>query len=137
MKRITIFYFLVNILMLCACSVVSKNGNSLFKIKDAYYQSWMVNENEKGTTIIVELSNVKSGVEFDSLVFRGNRLSVATNIDGDKLILTSILNVGIERLIVDKKPVNLPDQLIYRSNDKKYSNPIPFFKRKETRYLKK
>jgi hypothetical protein len=135
-KKLPAFCFIIFGLAIYSCCVVAKKEKTLFEVDDAYYQSWMVNENEKGTDISIVLSNVQPGVMFDSIVFRNNRLPVISSANGKTMVLTSILNIGIERISMEKISVNQPDQLMYRNNGKKYSFEIKSFKRKETKYLK-
>ena len=84
-----------------------------FKVSDAYYQTWVVSNNEKGTNIILILNDVHEGVEFDSIVFRGIRLKAFATNKNNEVSIKSILPSGASRIKLDFKVVNLPDQLIY------------------------
>jgi len=107
-----------------------------FRIKEAWYQSWIVNEHEKGTNIYLELKNVPSGMEFDSIIFRNTQLPVFLERGADTVRIKSILNIGIPLLPIDKKVVNKPDQLLYRYNGKRYSYPLKLERKGTLKYNK-
>ena len=116
------------------CSVI-KGEQPFFKVKNAFYQSWMKNENEKGTSMYLELSNVKQGIVFDSIIFRGNMLPLISENENNITKLSAALIVGTPRISLEKKIVNKPDQLLYQYNGKRYYYPVNFH-RKEMKYLK-
>ena len=116
------------------CSVI-KGGQPIFKVKNAFYQSWMKNENDKGTNLSIEMINVQQGIVFDSIVFRGNMLPVFSDIENNVTKLSAALIVGIPRISLEKKIVNKPNQLLYQYNGKRYYYPVNF-QRKEMKYLK-
>jgi hypothetical protein len=74
------------------CSILKNSDEKLFVIRDAYYQSWIRNENEKGTNIVVEVADLQPGISFDSIVFRGTRLQVFCEEKDGIVYLKSYLN---------------------------------------------
>jgi len=105
------------------CSSMRNHNSEPFNIKEAYYQSWVVSDDEKGTDIVLAMNNVKQGVEFDSIVFRGVRMRAFVTKNNKDVNIKSILPSGSSRIKLDIKVVNLPDQLIYhyRGERKSYS----------------
>jgi hypothetical protein len=125
---------IVSLFVWTCCSLKNVNKEA-FKIKEAYYQTWIVSENEKGTDIMLELTKVDKGVIFDSIVFRGVRLK-AFIIRQDNIVeLKSILPAGKSRITnLEIHPVNLPDQLIYHYKGKRMSYPLKMIERKATKF---
>lgn len=107
-------FFLLFLLMIYGCNIRNGNKIAYFQVKDAYYQSWVLSENEKGTNIILKLENVAKNLVFDSLIFRGVMLSVSISLENDQVILKSVLPVGISRIETKNKLVQKPDQLLYK-----------------------
>jgi len=117
-----------------SCQSVSKGKVSPFRLNSAYYQSWVMSENERGTDIILRLDGVRKGIEFDSIVFRGIELPVFTSAEKDVIILKSILPIGQSRIRIESRVTGGPDQLIYRIKGKRKSYLLKNLERKETRY---
>jgi hypothetical protein len=123
-------------LSLLACISMKNHDVKAFNIKKAYYQSWVVSELEKGTDIILELSDVDPEAVFDSIVFRGVRLKTFAAIHNNEVELKSILPVGISRLKIDFEVVGLPDQLIYHFRGERKSYLLKSIERKNTRFYR-
>lgn len=104
-----------------------------FRINSAYYQSWVMSENERGTDIILRLKNVRKRIKFDSIVFRGVELPVFTSAEKGGIILKSILPTGQSRIRIGSHVTGGPDQLIYRIKGERKSYPLKNLERKETR----
>ncbi len=122
------------LLSLETCHSVKNLNQHGFEIRQAYYQSWVVSENEKGTNVMLELTKADEGIVFDSIVFRGVRLKAFTTRKGDNVEIKSILPVGKSRIIgLENKVVNLPDQLIYHYHEKRMSCPLKITGGKPTR----
>jgi hypothetical protein len=85
-----------------------------FTIQDAYYQSWILNENEKGTIIIVEVKNIKPNIEFLSIVFRGIEIPLSSVRKNDTLVLKANLLTGLSKLEQKNEINSKEDQLIYQ-----------------------
>ncbi len=113
------------------CHTLKNLDKEVFKINQAYYQPWIVSEDEKGTDIIVELSDVEEAVDFDSIVFRGVRMKAFAEQKERTVELKSILPAGKSRIIdLENHVVNLPDQLIYHFQGKRVSYPLKITERK-------
>lgn len=137
LRKVTIIVpFIVAMVLLISCNLIKQNNHKAFRIKEAYYQSWVVSDDEKGTDILLTLGDVKKGVEFDSIVFRGVRLRAFATGTNDEVSLKSVLTSGIPRLKLDKTVVNLPDQLIYRFNGQRKSCLLNGIERKSTKFYR-
>ena len=128
------FIIICSILLGFGCAII-KGKQSLFQIKEAYYQSWFKSENEKGTHIVIELSNVKQEVVFDSMIFRSKILPLFIDSEGNALKLKADFVMGTSRISEESKAVSKPDQLLYKYLGKRYFNPINL-QRKEMKYYK-
>jgi len=128
------------VLFICAgasildCQSMKYYNQAEFKVKSAYCQSWIVREEEKGTDILLTLSRVKEGVEFDSIVFRGVRLKAFVTKENKEVHIKSILTTGISRIKIEKVVVNLPDQLIYHYKGERKSYPLTLIGKKTIYY---
>jgi hypothetical protein len=136
MSSSIISFCTIAFLVIFTCCKAVKSNQTLFEIKDGYYQSWMKSENEKGTNIFVTLINVKPGVTVDSIVFRGSKIPAFVSINGDTFKIKGILNSGIPVLEVEKKPSKLPDQIIYSYKGKRLTFFLTHLQRKEMMYYK-
>ena len=116
------------------CVTTQRFEKNFFKVKTASYQSYMKNENEKGTNVSIEISELKDGVEFDSIVFRELRNTIAAEKKGSSIILKSFYEYGIQKLEKKYTVDNRPDMLIFRANNIKYCVPIKNWKRKRLKY---
>jgi hypothetical protein len=116
------------------CSFVKSSGEKYFEIKDAYYQSWVLNENEKGTDVFIEAIHVKEGIVFDSIIFRGQSLPVFSEEKNGIVYLKSIINVGISKIQSESKATNLPDQLIYSYQGTKHNWILKNIRRGKMKY---
>ena len=104
-----------------------------FKIKKAFYQSWIIDENEKGTDIVLELTRIKKGVTFDSIIFRGIKVKAFVTAHKKGVEIKGIIPSGKSRIKLDYKVVNLPDQLIYHQNGEKKELLLKNIRREKTR----
>jgi len=134
-----IILFAVIILIFINTAFGLNSGNNLckkppFKLKKAYYQSWIISNEEKGTDVILLLTNIEKGVTFDSIIFRGIKLEAFKTLMKKELQLKSILPGGKSRIKIDLDVVNLPDQLIYHHNGERKTFPLNSIVRQKTRY---
>lgn len=118
------------------CSSMRNHNPEPFNVKEAYYQSWVVSDDEKGTDIVLTMNDVKQGVEFDSIVFRGVRMRAFVTQNNYKVSIKSILPSGKSRIKMDITVVNLPDQLIYHYHGVRISYPFKTIKGKMTKFYK-
>jgi hypothetical protein len=135
-KVIISFLFGTVWLSLLACDTMKGKNTEAFKIKGAYYQTWVVSDNEKGTDIILIIKKVQDGVAFDSIVFRGVRLKAFVTRDNKGVNIKSVLTSGKSRLHIQGQVVNIPDQLIYHFHGERKSYPLKTIKPKATKFYK-
>lgn len=124
----------IYIFFVSCCNLMKCSDGKLFNIKDAYYQSWVASEKEKGTNIFIKVANVKDGVVFDSLIFRGIKLPVFTEVQNEIMTLKAIVNIEISRISLESVVVNKPDQLLYRFQEAKHSYILKKIRREKMRY---
>jgi hypothetical protein len=127
-------FLLIRIILISGCSSLRNANDKFFTLKNAYYQSWMINNNDKGTNIYIELTDVKPGVEFDSVVFRGIKIPVFIDEKDSITKLKSILYRDLDIFFKNQKVSNLPDQLIYHYHNSKYSFKLDTIRRINMRY---
>jgi hypothetical protein len=108
-------------------------SDNSFNVKKARYQSWIIGENEKGTNIVLELTRVKKGVTFDSIIFRGIKLKAFITTLKKGVEIKGIIPSGKSRIKIDYEVVNLPDQLIYQRNGEKRKFLLKNIRRETTR----
>lgn len=130
-------YFLLFVLFITCSSVAVGSQiqpeNNSFKVKRSFYQSWIIGENEKGTDIVLELTRIKKGVTFDSLIFRGIKVEAFVTTLKKGVEIKGIIPSGKSRIKIDYEVVNLPDQLIYHQNGKKREFLLKSIRRGKTR----
>lgn len=130
-------YFLLFILFITFSSFAVGSqiqpGNNSFKVKRSFYQSWIISENEKGTDIVLELTSIKKGVTFDSLIFRGIKVKAFVTTLKKGVEIKGIISSGKSRIKIDYEVVNLPDQLIYHLNGEKKELLLKNIRREKTR----
>jgi hypothetical protein len=130
-------YFLLFVLFITCSSVavgsLIQPADKPFKVKRSFYQSWIIGENEKGTDIVLELTRVKKGVTFDSLIFRGIRVKAFITTQKNGVEIKGIIPSGKSRIKFDYEVVNLPDQLIYHQNGEKKEFLLKNIGREKTR----
>jgi hypothetical protein len=116
------------------CATTQQLEKNHFTIKSATYQSWMKNENEKGTNVKIEMIKIKDGIVFDSIIFRELRNTINVVKIGDSTLLKTTYELGIPKLenkyFIDKRP----DMLIYRLNNVKHYIVIKNWKRESMKY---
>lgn len=121
-------------LILCECNMAKSSGEKYFKIEEAFYQSWLKNENDKGTTVTIILSSIKNNIQFDSIVFRGQQITVSAENKENTTILSATIYSGIHKLNINSKPVNKPDQLIFRVNGETHIYILKNIRREKMKY---
>lgn len=134
MRPKSLFFFLL-FLMIYGCNIRNGSNINYFQVKDAFYQSWVLNENEKGTNIILKMENVDKNIVFDSLIFRGVMLTVSISFENDQVILKSVLPVGISRIETKNKLVQKPDQLLYKYFGIRGFYPLKDIRREKGKYF--
>jgi len=108
---------------------------SRFNVDKASYQSWRISETEMGKDIILEISDVPEGIEFQSLVFGRQEVDIQeVNKDNGKVTLKATIQQG--KSIVEnseQKSVNKPDQLNFSRNGKSDFVQLSDWERKPTK----
>lgn len=121
--------------VISGCSVLLKSEHELFRITDAYYQSWMVKNLEKGTDVFVELKKLDENVEFTSLVFRGLELDITASSEGSKTLIKGTINTGpslIENY--DYKAGGPNDIIRYAYDGREYDYPLKNVRRENSNF---
>jgi|GEM_PF-2410889 len=129
--------FLAIALLLVSSGIFASPGSSAsnpFTVKKAFYQSWVISENEKGTNVVLELTRIRKGVTFDSIIFRGVRMKALVSATKRGAEIKSILPSGKSRIKITIEVVNLPDQLIYHQEGERKVFFLKDLKRKNTRF---
>lgn len=137
MKRIQLFTVLIAMFIFSACVTLFNSEHELFKIKDIYYQSWVVKDLEKGTDVIIEMKNLDDEVEFTSLIFRGIEVDVSMKIEGSKTIVKGTINTGpslIENY--EYKSTGSDNMIKYKYKGEEFSYPLTNIERESTRFIK-
>lgn len=127
-------YLFFLFVILGSCSILNNQHEKLFKVENAYYQSWMVNEQEKGTNIFIEVIAIKQGVIFDSIAFRGTLLPVSLEIKDGVTILKGTLFNENKRIGSEQKYTEKADQLFYTYKENQYSLILKNIKRRDMKY---
>jgi hypothetical protein len=110
------------------------SGGKLFEIKDAYYQSWVISESEKGTSIIIEISEIKNGVVFDSIIFRGLRLPVFIEEKDGITYLKSMYNAELSKISLNSDVADEPDKILYHYQTSKRLYDLKNIRRLKMKY---
>jgi hypothetical protein len=118
-----------------SCQALRQNNEAPFRVKDALYYSWFVNEKERGTNVEITLSNLKGTLQFEAVVFRNMKIPVATIISSDSVILKGVLT-GPESVLEDRSELSTgQDRLLYILDGDTASVNIDF-RRTEMKYFK-
>jgi hypothetical protein len=131
-------YFFPILFFVFSCNILNNQQKKLFTVKDAYYQSWIVDEQNKGTTITIVLSEIDNSVNFDSLVFRGIQMPVdVESKDGTSIIKSTYSqhqNLFIEK---SNNPTFGNDALIYTYKGEKKYYKLESIRREDMKYNKR
>lgn len=118
-----------------SCQALRQNNEAPFRVKDANYYSWFVNENERGTNVELTLANLKGTLQFEAVIFRNIKIPVATIISGDSVMLKGVMS-GPESVLADRSELSTgQDRLLYILNGDTASVNIDF-RRTEMKYFK-
>ena len=129
--------FLLISLFIISCSSMRTRQSNPFTVTAASYSSWFVNETEKGTQVTINLSDVRDGVIFDSLVFRTMKIPVVTERSGDSTVVKAVLS-GNESVLENRALLgNGLDRLIYTWKGERLSYEIKEYTREDSKYLRR
>ena len=134
MKAIPFVLLFLIIVIINSCGAIYKSSLVGFTIKDAYYQSWAFNEKEKGTDVFIVLKNVKPGIEFNTIIFRGMELPISKTSQKGKTTLKVSFRFGLSKLEQKKKTSNKENQLIYQMGKERRILILKEIRRKNTKY---
>jgi hypothetical protein len=108
-----------------SCSANDSNGNKLFTIEDATYQSWSEASSGSGTDVIIKLKEVDQNVSFSTLTFRGKTAPVtATSDDGITILKVRFFNDGSIVEADEQGNSDEPDNLKYTFKNAEYRYPL-------------
>ena len=118
-----------------SCQALRHNNEAPFRVKDALYNSWFVDEKERGTNVEITLSNLKGTLQFEAVVFRNMKIPLATVISNDSVILKGVMT-GPESVLEDRSELSTGhDRLLYILDGDTASVSIDF-RRTEMKYFK-
>lgn len=118
-----------------SCQALRHNNEAPFRVKDALYYSWFVNEKERGTNVEITLSNLKGTLQFEAVVFRNMKIPVTTIISSDTVILKGVMT-GPESVLEDRSELSTgQERLLYILDGDTASVSIDF-RRTEMKYFK-
>lgn len=123
-------------LLLYGCNAVKIKSDLPFKFVSAEYGTNIAGEAEIWTNIEMKLTQLHSGVTFDSVVFKNTCIPVSQTDQGDTTFLKATLIDRSNKLHVENKSTGKPDQLEYTYHSKKYGYVIKDFKRRPMRIKK-
>jgi len=123
------------VLIQFSCQAIRHNNTAPFKVKDAIYYSWFVNENERGTNVELTLTKLKGTIEFEAIIFRNIKIPLATIISENSVLLKGVLP-GPESILPDRSELSTgPDRLLFIRNGDSSSVNIEL-KRVNMKYFK-
>lgn len=122
-------------LVLFSCQSLRHNNQAPFKVKDALYYSWFVNEKERGTNVELTLTKLNGTVQFEAIIFRNIKIPLATIISENSVLLKGVLP-GPESILPDQSILSTgPDRLLFIRNGDSSSVNIDI-RRTEMKYFK-
>lgn len=127
---------IIVLLLIALASCQNKLTKSApFVMEEASYQTWMETSGNKGTDVVITLTQVNSGVIFDSLVFRGAKVPVSYSFGNDTTMIKANIPAKGSNSPVLPQYINEPNQLIYRLEDSRYAVFLKNIKRRNMNYL--
>jgi len=134
MLKKPIFSYLICLIIigLTNCQTIGKKNSMPFKMNFSYYQPWVMSEKERGIDIVLRITCLQKGIEFDSIVFNGVKLPSFTTKEKGGIMLKSILPIGLSRIRIGSEVTGEPDQLIYRIKGERKTYLLSNLERKET-----
>jgi hypothetical protein len=126
----------MGLLLLFSCQTINHQESTPFRVADARYYSWFVNEKERGVNVEITLEKLKGEIQFEALVFRNKRIPVATIIDHKRVVLKGVLP-GPQSALEDRTGTATgPDRLLYIFNGDSASVNLENILRGDMKYLK-
>lgn len=119
-----------------SCHATRHENKAPFRIKDAFYYSWFVNERERGTNIEVTIEDLKGDNRFYAIVFRNREIPVTAIIIEKQIMLRAVLT-GPESVLRDRsETAEVSDRILFVHNGDTSSMSIDTIRREETKYLR-
>lgn len=109
----SLLYIMFFSIVVASCVTAKASYDTLFAVKDAYYQSWVRGETERGTNIVVEIVDLDTHVVFDSIIFNGKKLPVFVTQKEGITYLKSFETTGFSTLNSKGTPTEYSDRIIY------------------------
>lgn len=135
MRYLSLIFLITLIILNVACVSQKKTTNMPFKISNASYFSWVVDEHERGTTIEIVVNEMTENIQFDSIIFRKVMLPVRISEKNQKQkVITATLPSGNSRIPVNTSYIDKPNQLIFHFNNERGVQLIKKITRKDMVY---
>jgi hypothetical protein len=123
------------VLIQFSCQALRQNNQAPFKVKDAIYYSWFVNENERGTNVELTLTKLNGTIQFEAIIFRNMKIPLATIISENSVLLKGVLP-GPVSILPDRSELSTgPNRLLFIRNGDSSSVNIEI-KRVDMKYFK-
>ncbi|HNZ69198.1 MAG: hypothetical protein WBK43_03845 [Prolixibacteraceae bacterium] len=125
------------LIIVSGCCAMKQGKSDPFRIADAFYYAWFVDETERGTRIELTIDRVREEICFESLVFRNRRIPVTAYVGPGFVRLEAFLNFPGSVLQDRSEPAEGEDRLYFLRNGQESSMAIDSFRREETKYIKR
>ncbi len=133
MKYITCISAIIIMLFAGSCVTLFNSEHNLFHVNDIYYQSWMLDDTEKGTDLYMELEEADTDVVFTSVVFRGIEVDVNVSSEGNKTIVKGTFNFGPSHIEnYEYRVTGESDMIKFSYRGKEFSYPLRNVRREST-----
>lgn len=119
------------------CQVTKHGSSDPFRVADAVYYSWFVDETERGTRIEITIDKLYDEIHFESLVFRNRKIPVRTFVSKDFVRLEALLTASGAILEDRSEPAEGDNRLLFLRNGSESDMVISSFRRGETKYIKR
>lgn len=136
MRNLSIILIISTIIISSSCSILKHSEHTVFDIKNAYYQSWMIKDQKKGTDVIIELINVDPEIEFLEIVFRGIKVNISKSTNANTTVIKGVINTGPSVIENYEYEVSGSHNSIkYKYKDEYFTIPVKNFQRLKTKFL--
>ncbi|HUS86752.1 MAG TPA: hypothetical protein VMW76_05895 [Bacteroidales bacterium] len=137
-KKVTLPAIIASALLLVSCVVTLNREHMLFRIEDIFYQSWMIDENIKGTDVVVTLRDADPDLEVISIVYSGIKVPVSKTAEGGRMIIRGVINPGLSLTEPNLyETTDLSDRIIYSYKGEESFYPLVNIRRENMKYYKR
>ena len=127
---------LAGLVLLFSCQTIKHQGTTPFRVADAHYYSWFVNEQERGVNVEISLEKVIGEIQFEALVFRNRRIPLSTIIDNKRILLKGVIP-GPQSVLEDRtETTSGTNRLLYILNGDTASFILDKIRREKMKYYK-